>query len=233
MRVRSYFLIGGIVCLCLVMVFVAWIGVQYWIWTRGRPLFGEEFPTIAHRDTLKITLDRTFCLGRCPDYTIEIRGDGSEQFTGRDYVAVFGKHRSHISALAVGNLIQRFEEIEFFSTLDSYGGQLDASITTISISFDDHYKSVRYIGNASNMPQGIIELERDIDAAANARLWVKGQGDVFAALQAENWNFHATSDENAKMTEAAQERGDTELVRRLAHTETAPREPTLISPKFP
>ena len=39
-----------------------------------------------------ITLERTICLGECPDYRVEIRGDGRVTYHGENYVAVEGDY---------------------------------------------------------------------------------------------------------------------------------------------
>ncbi len=196
--------------------------MQVWLSNRSRPLFRTDFPAIKNWDTLRITLDRSLCLGTCPDYTVEISGDGTMRYTGRQFVAVFGRHQSHISHDAVISLFREFETVDFFSTLDGYyAGGTDGPTYAVTISFDGHSKKVRdYRGAAGNMPWGITNLEHAIDAAANTQLWVKGTGDVFAALQAEGWDLHAASNENSEMIEAAEKRGDTKLVNKLTRAET-------------
>ncbi len=227
MRVRTYFLIAGAVPLCLVAAFVAWVTfVSDFIWNRERPLIGQHFPPISRWDTLKITLDRTFCLGSCPDYTIEISGDGAVHYTGRFEVAIFGQHRSHISPKAVQSLFRKFEKAEFFSTFEFYGpAVMDAPGTKVSIAFDGHRKSIAHMGRADNEPSEIAELEREIDAVSGSALWVKGEGDVTAALESEHWNFHAAGRENDKIYESAMKRGDKALLRKFAGPEGPPLTP--------
>ena len=166
---------------------------------------------------MKIGLVRTFCLGECPDYSVEIDGDGAVRYLGREHVFVPGRHQTHISPVAVQALFRKFQQAAFFSTFDYYfGGGTDNSTYTVTISFGGHSKAVRdYVGRAAHMPPKITDLEHAIDDAANTKLWVKGEGDVFAALAAEHWDFHASDDEHSQALENAGHRGDAILVKKL------------------
>lgn len=236
MRVRTYFLIAGAAILSLVAAVTVTLVVFLWWNSLSRPPFGPHFPKIEHWATLKITLERTFCLGSCPDYTIEINGDGTVHYTGRFEVAVPGQHRGRISQKAVRSLFQKFEKAEFFSTFGFYGlAVMDAPGTKVSISFDGHHKSIAHQGRPHNEPSEIAELEREIDTVSGSALWVKGDGDVAAALKAEHWDFRAANPENDKIIRAAKERGDWNLVEKMVAAETAPASPEkfFISPKSP
>lgn len=238
MRVRTYFLIAGAIPLCLIVGFVAWVTfVSDFIWNRERPLFGQHFPPITHWDTLKITLDRTMCLGTCPVYTFELHGDGTLSYTGELNVAVFGQHRGHVSRKAVRALFQKFEEADFFSSFEFYGRfALDAGSTRVSIAFDGHHKSIEYVGpNSRNLPSAVAELEHDVDTISGYDLWVNGKGDVFGALQAEHWDFRANGHENSLMIVAARMRDDQELAKKLVAAGMVPASPEklFISPKSP
>ena len=138
MRVRTYFLIAGVAALSLVAASIVTLAVLYWWTSLSRPLFGPRFPKIVRWETLKITLDRTFCYGTCPDYTVEIHGDGTVLYTGRDYVAITGKHRIHIPQDSIHALFEKFEAARFFATFDNYsGGGTDGPTYIVRVSFDD------------------------------------------------------------------------------------------------
>lgn len=220
MRVRTYFLIAGAIPLFLAAAFVLWVMyISDWIYGRERPFFGQRFPQIARWDTLKITLDRTFCYGECPVYSIEIRGDGTVFYTGDMYVAVPGRHEMHIPPTSVRRLFEKFEAARFFATFDQYLSMAtDLPTYTMTIVFDGHSKAVLDYGGRSrwgHMPPEITDLEDAIDDVTNMRLWVHGHGDVGAALEAEHWDFHAASPENDKIIVAARMRGDKALLRKF------------------
>jgi hypothetical protein len=240
MRVRTYFLIAGATVLSLVAALTVTYAVFLWWISLSRPPFGPRFPAIVRWDTLKITLDRTFCYGTCPDYTVEIHGDGTVFYTGDMYVAVPGRHKTHIPVSSVRTLFEKFEAARFFATFDQYlGGGTDGPTYTVTIAFDDQRKVLEDYGGRSrwgHMPPEITELEHAIDAAANVQIWVKGEGDVVTALTAEHWDFDANSDENSKMLKAAKLRGDTALVNKLTENgqdHITPEDRMFMTPKMP
>jgi hypothetical protein len=217
MRIRSYFLIAGMVVLSLVIALAGFVLVERWRYSLGRPVFVAVFPPIQNWKTLKIGLVRTFCLGECPDYSVEIDGDGTVRYLGREHVFVPGRHQTHIPPDAVRALFRKFQQSAFFSTFDNYSGVVfDAPTTTVTLSFDGHSKKLRDAsGRVVNMPPEITDLEHAIDDAANTKLWVKGEGDIFAALVAEHWDFHASDDEHSQVLENAGHRRDAVLVKKL------------------
>ena len=60
-----------------------------------------------------ITLERTACLGECPDYKITIRGDGSGVFEGHEYVRVKGVRDFSLPPTEVDGLIRRLRDEDF------------------------------------------------------------------------------------------------------------------------
>ena len=217
MRIRSYFLIAGAVFMSLAVALAGFVLVERWRYSLGRPVFAAAFPPVKNWKTVKIGLVRTFCLGECPDYSVEIDGDGTVRYLGREHVFVPGRHRTHIPPDAVRALFRKFQQSAFFSTFDEYyGGAFDTPTTSVSLSFDGHNKKLWHAsGGMTNMPPEIVDLEHAIDDAANTKLWVKGEGDIFAALVAEHWDFHASDDEHSQVLENAAHRRDAVLVKKL------------------
>jgi hypothetical protein len=133
------------------------------------------FPAIKDWNSLHITLDRTGCLGSCPSYSVEIRGDGSVTFNGRDFVRMKGVQQETISKQAVADLLDEFRRADYFSLKDRYETSVtDIATYTTSIAFDGHKKQVvDYMGLRSGMPEAVVMVERSIDEAANSDQWVK------------------------------------------------------------
>jgi hypothetical protein len=183
----------------------------------GRPLEKVPFPEIVDWQTLKITLNRTRCLGNCPSYRIEIGADGEVNYRGRYSVAVEGKHQSRIPVERVLDLYQAFVKSDFFWTFDEYRmGITDHPIYTVTISFDDHMKKViDYVGRMRGMPEEITQLENMIDAVAGVSKWLHGDESTVASLEAENWNFRSQDEANLKLIESAATVGNLELLRQL------------------
>jgi (2Fe-2S) ferredoxin len=58
---------------------------------------GHDLHRIAIPNDLVIRLERTMCLGACPDYSLLVYGDGKIVYEDRHYVVVKGKRKGRIS----------------------------------------------------------------------------------------------------------------------------------------
>ena len=139
-------------------------------------LLPSGFPRISDWNSLNITLDRSPCFGRCPDYKVEIHGDGTVIYDGRNFVAVQGRRESHIPIYKVRSLFEQFRLVRYFSLKDSYqSSATDLPTYVTSIAFDDKTKSVKdHLGTAVGMPHAVVELEDAIDRAAETQQWIRG-----------------------------------------------------------
>jgi hypothetical protein len=130
------------------------------------------FPKIKNMKTLRITLTRSACFGRCPAYTVEVRGDGTVRFSGLGGVRAPGDHDGHISQEAVAELLAAFRRADFFSLSDYLGLGRDASVYTVSIEFDGRKKSEEHSGVPGLAPAVVTDLEDAIDRLAGAGKWI-------------------------------------------------------------
>jgi hypothetical protein len=172
----------------------------------GRPLAEAQFPEIRDPSTLRFKLSRELCFGECPEYSVEIRSDGSVLYDGEGFVAVSGHHRAKISEPAVKQLLAAFRDAKFFWLFDDYDfGGKDAPIYEVSLSFDGRTKTVRDVmGRSLGMPKEVAALEDEIDAVSGSERWIKGNAQTMAALKAEGWDFRAMDEEHQKsVVEAA------------------------------
>jgi len=69
-----------------------------------------------------VTMERTACFGRCPEYSVEIHHDGRVVWHGVKYVATIGTATSRVSAMHLQQLARAIQLIRFFD-LDE-GGHL-------------------------------------------------------------------------------------------------------------
>lgn len=121
---------------------------------------------------LVITLERTVCFGRCPDYDLTIYGNGTVVYEGHNFVAVTGKQTSLIPQGKVQALVDYFHESGFFSMDDVYGSVGgDAPAATTSFKTDGAFKKVVNYGSP-DAPQRLYDLEARIDMIANSEKWV-------------------------------------------------------------
>jgi hypothetical protein len=138
------------------------------------------FPDVKDMTTLRMTLTRSMCFGTCPDYTVEVRGDGAVEFTGRRFVFVVGNQHGRISPGAVTELLAEFRRADFFSLKDSYASMAtDYPTYTVGIEFDGRKKSVRdYAGRSVGMPEAVTILEQAIDRLSGAGKWIRNPAKV-------------------------------------------------------
>jgi len=134
------------------------------------------FPDVQNMATLRMTLARSMCLGHCPAYTVEIRGDGAVQFEGLAHVDAMGKHSDRISRNAASELLAAFQRADFFSLKDEYVAAItDIPSFTVSIEFDGRKKSVLdHYGLSVGMPEAVADLEEAFDRLANTVRWLRG-----------------------------------------------------------
>jgi hypothetical protein len=130
----------------------------------------ESFPAVRDWASVKITLERTRCLGSCPPYRVQIDGDGNVVFNGTS-----GERRSHISREALEGLVEVFRKANYFSLDRTYKlGATDLPTYITSISIDGRSMSVvDYAGLQVGMPASVRDVERAIDEAAGTRAWLK------------------------------------------------------------
>jgi hypothetical protein len=138
------------------------------------PSVNAAFPEIHDWNTLRITLSRSGCCGRCPTYKIEIHGDGTVLYDGKANVTHKGRHTAKISHAALVELVDFFRKANYFSLRDRYvSGITDNPAYETSITFDGMSKSVLdYVGQSVGMPSTVSDVEAAIDRLSGASKWV-------------------------------------------------------------
>jgi hypothetical protein len=136
----------------------------------------RSFPEPWDLKGVKIQLTRTVCYGRCPAYSVTIRGDGSVHFRGDRYVHDQGEQDAHIDPDRVKELVRQFESANFFAAGDRYVAQVTDNPTyTLILTVAGKTKTVTdYVGEQVGMPLVITDLENAVDDAAGTERWIKG-----------------------------------------------------------
>jgi ankyrin repeat protein len=175
------------------------------------------FPEIKDWNSLRITLQRTGCLGMCPEYSVEIRGDGSVTFTGGSFALITGAHHEQIPTNVVVDLVNQFRVADYFSLKNKYNWDVTDNPTyTTSIQFDGNKKEViDYVGLEAGMPEVVESLENSIDDAVGIQKWLKETAQTWPSLLAENWNFKAQSDENGALFANVVSQGSNDLIQKF------------------
>lgn len=149
-------------------------------------------------DGVKITLGRSECLGKCPSYKVELRGNGDVLFHGVRYVNFAGDHRTRVSQSAIRCLLDDFRFADFWSLDNAYEAPVtDYPGYTLTLTIGGRTKTVTdYAGQSVGMPATVGGLELAIDQAAQTAMWIKGNDRTIAALEAERFDFRGPAAAN-------------------------------------
>ena len=131
----------------------------------------------------RVSMSRTMCMGACPVYDLEIRGDGRVLFTGVMHVRVRDGHQTkQVSKDAVARLFDEFQRAGFFSWEDRYetpATDLPTVITSVTIgSLSKEIADYGPDDDATNEPDRAVReklaaLEHRVDAVAGADEWAR------------------------------------------------------------
>jgi len=125
-----------------------------------------------------ITLERTWCNGTCPIYTVTVRRDGTVTYDGEEYVKVRGHRSRKISTEQFQQLLREIQRIGFFKLKDEYTSKehpdgsfetvtdLPSAITTVRTG-----KTRKRIKNYYGGPESLAEFENLIDKIAGSSAW--------------------------------------------------------------
>lgn len=180
------------------------------------PVFAQSSP-----QRVRITLERTSCLGECPVYRLVIESDGRVVFEGFRHVRVVGHAEGRIDVEKVEQLLAEFRRIDYWSLEDAYPvarvrdgggwvGGTDLPTTVTSITLPGRSKSVR---NFSGAPQSLRRLETLIDEVVNVKRWVLFDVPTVSSLAADGWDFE--SDETIALALQLLQNNDLDVMQAL------------------
>jgi len=161
----------------------------------------RTFPAQWDPGQARIALQRTICFGTCPDYWVEVRGDGQVSYRGSAYVVVEGVHHWKIDPAAAARLIERFRKADYFK-LDGYYtvdvSDVPTYVTRVSVGPQRKFV-LDYAGSmpddpmapngTARMPPVVTELEDAVDEVSGVRSWVQGDEYTMARLREAHWDF--------------------------------------------
>jgi hypothetical protein len=140
---------------------------------------------------VEFTLERTTCLGACPAYRVTVRGDGSGEYEGRDYVDVRGRHAFAVPPDEVAALVAQARRDDLWSMRGSYEAQVTdgpSYLLTLREGRTTHRIS-DYLGGFVGMPKAVTEMEEAVDRVARSRQWVVLSSEAVGRLEAEGFDF--------------------------------------------
>ena len=144
---------------------------------KMRPLEHAPFPEIRDWNSVRIRLSRSPCFGTCPQYSVEIRGDGSVLYEGQTFPMVGGSQHTSVSQESVRQLVGLFREADYFSLNDEYSVYgFDMPTSTISLEIDGKSKSIKDKGGLQiGMPMSVFRLETAVDQFADTKRWLEDE----------------------------------------------------------
>lgn len=142
---------------------------------------GQAPDAVPHAfDTIRLT--RTPCFGRCPVYSVTLHGDGRVEYHGERWVASEGEHSGQADAQELERLRAVLESRPPPLLADYRPGnpacgtvRTDMPGASITIQRAGQTHTLHYYEGCSNVPDWLVELAEQIDAAAATDAWVEGE----------------------------------------------------------
>ena len=131
----------------------------------------------------RLILERTVCYGYCPDYTIEIHGDGQTIFEGRKFVRVHGRVTGRIPQAQVDALFakaacahpEKWKSEYMWPVTDN-----PTAVVTVDLAGDGSpptvvhdYPPCHETHDGNDTPGELCELEKAIDDALGSSAYVE------------------------------------------------------------
>ena len=110
---------------------------------------------------VSVTMRRTTCFGRCPDYSIELNKDGTATYKGMRFVKDSGTFRKNIGTTKTMNIINQLIAYRADTCSNVYDNRIpDLPGIIYTINYKD---STKRIMNANFCPHYLTELAIDMD----------------------------------------------------------------------
>jgi hypothetical protein len=123
----------------------------------------------ASSDDFSLTLERSGCLGTCPDYKVTIQSNGTLHYEGRFYVHAKGIREKKLPRKVVQRLAQRLQDEDFFHWEQQGGVCLDSPETHITAVLSGTRKDVV---EGCNTPGRILNLANEIEKITGIKRWI-------------------------------------------------------------
>lgn len=131
------------------------------------------FQDVQPGDSLFASIERSFCFGKCPVYTLHIYNSGYAVYNGTANVNLMGRHTSNLTREQMIFLVDKANEINYFELKDVYDneGVTDLPSATTSIVINGQRKSVK---RRFDYPQSILTFEAAFDDIVKRMRWNPG-----------------------------------------------------------
>jgi Domain of unknown function (DUF6438)/Ankyrin repeat len=183
--------------------------------TASSKIVAQEVP-----DDFVIKLERTACFGECPVYTVSIDARGNVTYEGTRFVRVVGRQTDRIQISRVAVFLENAERIGFFDLRDQYRTIRNPSGTETTVTdLPTAFVTVTRGGRSKRVedylgaPQGLRDLEQQIDETARTRRWIRLDEPTLQQLVREGWS--PSVEERADLFRKALQHDDVDVVKGL------------------
>lgn len=131
------------------------------------------FQDVQPDDSLFASIEKSYCFGKCPVFTLHIYNSGYAVYNGTANVNLMGRHTSTLTREQMISLIDKANEINYFELKDVYDneGVTDLPSATTSIVINGQRKAVK---RRYDYPKSILTFEAAFDDIIKRLRWNPG-----------------------------------------------------------
>lgn len=161
-------------------------------------VYEEESPA-THRplpevplEQVRIVLERGSTPSESePSYRVEIRGDGSVFYLGKERMMLYGEHRYRVPPREVAWLVDSLRNKDIWSLKPVYEADIrHFQSHRLSITLGPHTQTLKnYVGHLVGMPRAVYEFEDEVARIARIAMWSDLEPRALELLKAEGFVF--------------------------------------------
>lgn len=131
------------------------------------------FQDVQPGDSLFASIEKTYCFGKCPVFSLHIYNSGYAVYKGTANVNLMGRHTARLTKEQMITLIDKANEVNYFEMEDVYDqeGVTDLPSGLTSIVVNGKRKSVK---RRYNYPKSILVFESAFDDLVKRIRWNPG-----------------------------------------------------------
>ncbi len=122
-----------------------------------------------YSEETQIEMSKTACFGKCPVYSITIKGNGEATYNGKRFVKVEGEQQRTFPADTINQLFNAFAEADLWQYKDEYTDDItDLPTTYLTFQHKGQQKRIKmYYG----FPEKLEELTEMVEELALSEGW--------------------------------------------------------------
>jgi len=137
----------------------------------------EAAPT-ADEGGFAVSMQRSGCFGRCPQYLVTVHADGRVEFVGERYVNAMGRHQKRIDAAQAARLLAPARAL--FGSLKDFTPEqpacrpyaTDHASIVLGYAEGQQRRTLRHYLGCANAPAVLTDFEQLLDEVADVAEWV-------------------------------------------------------------